>query len=103
MRTCLTVVERDEVLEKCLKDAAEIARFWELVRNAEDAEAVRNALQERKRSPYSNVSGAAWRQAHEWAADKIWNQEKSEREPTQEEIETALDEIDEHEQLGIGA
>lgn len=60
-------------------------------------------------SPYSNVSDDAWSEAYEEAAERIYEKEGADREPTFEEIDRMLEtrherSQDEHaKELGIGA
>jgi hypothetical protein len=46
-------------------------------------------------SPYQDVSDSDWREAYEEAAQDIYEREDIEREPTQEEIDHALESITE--------
>jgi hypothetical protein len=44
-------------------------------------------------SPWPNISDGTYLEAYELAADRIWDREGVEREPTPDEIDTALESI----------
>lgn len=52
-------------------------------------------------SPYANVSDELWLDAHELAADEIYEVEKRERDPSHDEIDRAFEKMQELKMDGV--